>query len=245
MKNLGPVTDNKDIATKEYADALPVASHTHGSISDDGAIGLIANLPIFSATDGVLGAIAILKALALMGIGRGTCATSAGTAAKVVDLDNYALNTNGIVVVSFTNANTASNPTMNIEGAGAKAIYYKGAAILPHMLTSGVNHIFIYNGTQYELINPSTLYISGLSLPTSGWTGTGPYSKTFTVTGAVTDVGKRYLVAPVFSDTDATRDLEQTAWNLVVYYKVTSANTLTIKVSAVPATAVSFIFWEV
>lgn len=84
-----------------------------------------------------------------------------------------------------------------------------------------------------------------LSLPTSGYSGSGPYTKAFTVTGATTDTGKRYLIIPDWSSTAATRALEKTAWNLIDDYEITAANTLTVTVTAVPATAVSFSLKEV
>ena len=85
----------------------------------------------------------------------------------------------------------------------------------------------------------------GLSLPTTGYSGAGPYTKAFTVTGALTDTTKRYTLFPDWSSTAATRALEKTAWNLVDDYDITEANTLTITVTAVPATAVPFSLKEV
>lgn len=250
MKFLNTIADQKDLATKEFVEALPIPDHTHGNITDDGKIGSVANLPIFTGTNGVLETEAILTALAYLGVGRGTCSTEAGTVAKVGALANFAINGNGIVVIKFTNANTANNPTLNINSTGAKPIYFNGTNITSTMITAGMSAIFAYNGTQYELLNPnievpSGLLVSGLSLPTSGYSGSGPYTKTFTVTGATTDASKVYVIIPIFSDTDATRTLERTAWNLIVDNKVTSANTLTVTVSAVPDTAVAFIFKEV
>ncbi|HOG02183.1 MAG TPA: hypothetical protein PKW29_13900 [Clostridia bacterium] len=89
------------------------------------------------------------------------------------------------------------------------------------------------------------LLVTGLSLPTSGWSGSGPYTKTFTVTGASTDTARRYLLMPDWSSTAATRALEKTAWNLIDDYEITAADTLTLTVTAVPATAVSFSLKEV
>ena len=89
------------------------------------------------------------------------------------------------------------------------------------------------------------LYVSGLTLPTTGYTGTGPYTIDITATGVVTTAGKCYYIDAVFSDTDATRELEQTAWNLIIDRKISAANTLRLKLSAVPATAVTFYVKEV
>ncbi len=52
----------------------------------------------------------------------GVCTTSAGTAAKVVTLDDFKLEEGAIIAVKFSNVNTAANPTLNVNGTGAKAI---------------------------------------------------------------------------------------------------------------------------
>lgn len=111
-----------------------------------------------------------------------------------------------------------------------------------------LNHIETGVADAHEAVaakaNPGLL-IPSLSLPTSGYTGTGPYTKTFTVTGATTDAGKRYLIIPDWSSTAATRALQKAAWNLVDDYDITAADTLTVTVTAVPATAVPFSLKEV
>lgn len=61
----------------------------------------------------------------------GTCDTAAATAAKVVTLADTAgweLKAGTIVGVKFTNTNTASNVTLNVNGTGAKSIWYGQAA---------------------------------------------------------------------------------------------------------------------
>lgn len=88
---------------------------------------------------------------ALLGQGYGTCSTAEATAAKTVSLSNYALAIGGIVSVKFTNA-VPANATLNINGKGAKAIYYDGAAIKAGIIKAGDLASFIYDGTRYQLI---------------------------------------------------------------------------------------------
>ena len=88
---------------------------------------------------------------ASLGQGYGTCSTAMHTTEKVVTLANYVLATGGIVAVKFNNAVPAS-ATMNINGKGAKAIYYKGAAIEAGTINANDIAYFIYNGTYYILI---------------------------------------------------------------------------------------------
>lgn len=57
-----------------------------------------------------------------------TSSTAAGTAAKVATLaaGSLTLTAGATVAVRFTYANTASSPTLNVAGTGAKAIYTQG-----------------------------------------------------------------------------------------------------------------------
>lgn len=82
----------------------------------------------------------------------GTCSTAAGTAAKTVSCTGFTLITGSEITVKFTVTNTAANPTLNVNGTGAKAIYYRGAAISAGYLAANRTYTFRYNGTQYDLV---------------------------------------------------------------------------------------------
>lgn len=82
----------------------------------------------------------------------GTCSTAAATAAKVVACTGFALVTGAEITVKFTVTNTAANPTLNVNSTGAKAIYYRGAAISAGYLAANRTYTFRYNGTQYDLV---------------------------------------------------------------------------------------------
>lgn len=91
----------------------------------------------------------------------GTCSTAAATAAKTVSCDGFSLITGAEITVKFTMNNTASSPTLNVNGTGAKPIYYRGAAITAGYLAMNRTYTFRYNGTQWELvgdINTDTKY---------------------------------------------------------------------------------------
>lgn len=81
-----------------------------------------------------------------------TCSTEAATVEKVVSAGTFALETGAMVVVKFTVTNSAANPTLNVSSTGAKAIYYKGAAITAGYLKANYVYTFIYNGTQWDLV---------------------------------------------------------------------------------------------
>lgn len=84
----------------------------------------------------------------------GTCSTAAGTAAKVVTMADFDTLMTGVAIqVKFDNANTASTPTLNVGGTGAKNIFYRGAQITTSdtkSLLAGVC-TFVYDGTQWCL----------------------------------------------------------------------------------------------
>lgn len=88
---------------------------------------------------------------ASLGQGYATCSTAAATVAKTASLSSYALTTGGIVAVKFT-YDVPANATLNINSKGAKAIYYKGAAITDKVIKAGDTATFIYS-TQYHLIS--------------------------------------------------------------------------------------------
>lgn len=83
----------------------------------------------------------------------GTCSTAAATAEKVVTLSGFVLATGTTIQVTFTNANTATTPTLNVNSTGAKAIYNEaGTAVSstnPAYFPTGSTVEFIYNGTNW------------------------------------------------------------------------------------------------
>jgi hypothetical protein len=68
-------------------------------------------------------------------------------------MGSYNLVTHGIVSISFTNAITVANATLNINSKGAKAIYYKGAALGANIIGAGSIVVMQYNGSQYHIVN--------------------------------------------------------------------------------------------
>lgn len=102
----------------------------------------------------------------------GTCSTAAATAAKTVDLTGFTLVTGAVVFVRFTVTNTATNPTLNVNGTGAKAIQYRNAAVSAGFLAANRTYAFVYDGSSYELVGDvnTTLGISDAVNSTSSTT---------------------------------------------------------------------------
>ena len=92
----------------------------------------------------------------------GTCSTAAATAAKVVncDYENYTLTTGDILIVKFTNTNSAAvaNLTLNVNSTGAKHIKKQYNNSLENLTAVGELRAdtiteFIYNGNYWILAN--------------------------------------------------------------------------------------------
>lgn len=92
-------------------------------------------------------------------IAYGTCSTDAATAAKVIAVSNNAnwkLAAGSTITILFDETNTADNPTLNVNGTGAKNIFYGSSQIttanLGYAGTASRPMTFMYDGTQYRFI---------------------------------------------------------------------------------------------
>lgn len=97
-----------------------------------------------------------------LGQGYATCSTAAATTAKTASLSSYSLTENGIVSIKFT-YDVPAGATLNINSKGAKAMYYKGAAITAGVIKAGDTATFIYN-TYYHLISIDRLAETRVSI---------------------------------------------------------------------------------
>lgn len=92
----------------------------------------------------------------------GTSSTAAGTAEKAVSCSNFVLFNGVRIQVTFSTANTASAPTLNVNSTGAKAIYINKTVTSSSNLllwTAGSKMEFVYDGTGWIAQNiPYALY---------------------------------------------------------------------------------------
>lgn len=93
----------------------------------------------------------------LNGLLYGTCSTAAGTAAKVVTTASgfpKVLYTGLAIIIKFTNGSNVANPTINLNGTGAKSMQrYAGTNMSTGTTTAGLMagamKLFVYDGTQW------------------------------------------------------------------------------------------------
>lgn len=124
------------------------------------------------------------------GVAYGTCTTSGSITAKVVNSDDFGdLKKGACINVKFSYANTATSPTMNVNGTGAKSIKkYGTTGSMEYMWYAGEVVSFVYDGTYWMMIDggvATTTYYSATKLQST-------ISNTDTVAltpGAVYDLG--------------------------------------------------------
>lgn len=127
----------------ESTTTLPAGSNAHVVILDVGTGEVKLSFGIPKGADG-------------NAIYYGICSTAATTVAKTVTLKGFTLQSGAAVAVKFTYSNTAASPTLNINSTGASPIYscFTNSAIVSGNIAAGMTAFFIYNGTQWMLMNP-------------------------------------------------------------------------------------------
>lgn len=88
-----------------------------------------------------------------------SCTTAAGTVAKTITKTGFSLQTGAFLFVVFSITNTASNPTLNVNGTGAKPIYISSELSThkaePYSLLANKEYLFVYNGSAWVVVNAS------------------------------------------------------------------------------------------
>ena len=126
---------------------------------------------ILPTAHGGTGADSAVGAALSLGRGLGSCDTVAATAAKEVTVEGFALLPGAVIGVRFEYANTAENPTLNINGTGAAAIIDSVTNDAVHKSKMAAHtHFFQYDGAVWIVLNPTEWkYVTGtISSPWSG-----------------------------------------------------------------------------
>lgn len=119
--------------------------------------------------------------------GYGTCSTASATSAKVVTIadTNWKLKVGTIIGVKFTNSNSASNVTLNVNNTGAKNIWYNNANYTGNSVNvcGSANRIiyYMYSGTVWVWISNSNNANTD-TIPAISWTASGTAAKTASCT---------------------------------------------------------------
>ena len=111
----------------------------------------------------------------------GTSDTAAGTAAKVVTTTagNTTLANGTVIYVKFTNTNTANNPTLNVDGTGAKPIYFGSTNIPAAYINKNIQYKLTYSTSSAAWVcNNSFQRVENIA-GNSYYTSSGTFSTTY------------------------------------------------------------------
>ena len=78
------------------------------------------------------------------------CSTAGEAIAKTVTITGFTLDVGATAIVTLTNGNSATSPTLDISGTGAKAIINGGQAL--GNITAGTTLMVVYDGTNYQVV---------------------------------------------------------------------------------------------
>ena len=86
-----------------------------------------------------------------------TCVTAEATVAKVATTtENFSL-MNGCIVAVFFENGAPENATLNVDGTGAKPIYYRNALLTDGVINEGDTITFMYSNNRYHIISMDTV----------------------------------------------------------------------------------------
>ena len=152
------------------------------------------------------------------------CSTSGEMAAKTVDYADFSLETGSQIKVSFTYANTAANPTLNVNSTGAKSIVAYGTTGMTTGWKAGAVLDLTYNGTSWVITSFggladaefSNIDLSGTAqqvpvVTSSGYVSALQYAHSFTVPSGTTLTGYINLGTTTYvSNSGVIEDLSNT-----------------------------------
>lgn len=146
-----------------------------------------------------------------------TCTTAGGTVEKVVSAPDFTLYKGATISVKFTYANTASNPTMNVNGTGAKFILV-GNTYMDSTLGWKAQDVvsFVYDGTYWRLADcGSRSSIKQLSDSITLKVSKGDVSSQLSVeSGAITIESNRFSWKSTYTSMSATGHLTCTSGSI-------------------------------
>lgn len=168
----------------------------------------------------------------------GECSTGASTAAKVVTLSPALteLKTGEVIFVKFTNTNSVANPTLNVNGLGAKNIRRYGSTSPSTSAASSWNAgsvvALVYDGSYWQMVGWINTTYSSMSEAEykAGTSGTARLITPARLKGAI----QYWMDQPTI--TTFTPQTGSTASGQTCYYaKIGSVVTLNIAISGLTA----------
>ena len=158
----------------------------------------------------------------------GTCSTAAATTGKTVSITGVnALYKGAVIGVQFTNGNSATNPTLQVNSLTSGAILCNGANVKGNMITPNMVALLQWDGSYFHLLNPAS-YVVTATLASASWSGNATTGWTQAVTISGLSTNNKVDVTPVYSSTLSTAKTQKSAWSSVDDATI-STNTLTFR----------------
>lgn len=124
-------------------------------------LAITSNNNVYEALPSEIGNLGLFSDMAKAGFAKGTCSTSATTAAKTATISNFLLIKNSFVAIRFTYAVKVPDATLNISSTGAKPLYIDDAALQPGVIRPGMTALLQYDGAHYNIVSLMGLEQSG------------------------------------------------------------------------------------
>lgn len=141
----------------------------------------------------------------------GTCATAAGTAEKVVVIDDptWNLQVGDVIGVKFTNTNTVGTVKLNVNGTGAIQLAYNTSRPFTgsdNWITGYANRtiFYQYDGTYWYWVTAGVNQNGDTYTTAKSWTAAGTAAKTATCHDYAAQANSWIIVQMVYANTSAS-----------------------------------------
>ena len=141
------------------------------------------------------------------------CSNSASTVAKTATLDGFTLTEGAQITVLFGNGNTASNPTLSVNGGTAVPLLFNGANLNTTAIKANDIVTFVYDGTSFRGIGGMAIRDGGGNVIATTYLKTSTASSTYATKTELTDAQKT-LNATITTLTNRVTALETSVNNI-------------------------------
>ena len=118
------------------------------------------------------------------------CSNSASTVAKTVTIDGFTLTEGAQITILFGNGNTASNPTLSVNGGTAVPLLMNGANLNTTAIKANDIVTFVYDGTSFRGIGGMAVRDGGGNVIATTYLKTSTASSTYAKKTDLTDAQK-------------------------------------------------------
>lgn len=141
------------------------------------------------------------------------CSNSASTVAKTATLDGFTLTEGAQITVLFGNGNTASNPTLSVNGGTAIPLLFNGANLNATAIKANDIVTFVYDGTSFRGIGGMAIRDGGGNVIATTYLKTATASSTYAKKTDLTDA-QNTLNATITTLTNRVTALETSVNNI-------------------------------